>query len=812
MSKIRPANNDGEETGSTKPMTRRRRRQQQETGLSQSYRELLPLLKVLVGLEISTLLSLTDDSEVEPTQYNPFASRRFATRTKSVHFSGFDGSAMKPPVDEILESDDHARLCISKLNEVVEEIHSLTGPRSSEAEPTTNNTLNLMASLIAFLKHLTFDDAEACSESIDNFGRDFPVGRLTKAAKYYAHDLEILLSRLGGEIPEGVGNYHPHPMRMEQRLADWCGQMIRYLLRGMFNPIPNRAHYSPKALDLPSRILDLVSLQFSVCSDDLNVDDELVIYDDCPLSYLVSHALRCVSECFGPTALFDVHGVTKEISEDFLRLLRPSEALSFPLGSSRDYAELSCEITRIGSILSAFRGARFLHELWVSTPVSEAFQHKHHGRIWNDIQRFASMMMVSSATPSVNRKNPDSASGDWFAVRAEDQHLVILGQLSQSELIGRLGDLIQVLDPLQAAAHQRFESWKDCFKLQASEDREKTPSPSPRRRRRSSAPCASDDSLGDLRIKLENLRSSFERVRESIASFPTVLTHEEMEVLESPSSLGDSLLPSEPEIASDLASPRVGIDNGKRQDTIVAKEAFSNDENTVRQSPRLLAKKSKIVLEADAIALLSSAEPCVESSKGEKNGNGWLHRPDETMEVVSSQESLLSMSGENKTDTSPAFDLPSLPAKTCVGAPLANSLTGDADGAVCDTDPIAAESSVSIQSSTSVCSSSPPSDTLKGENDKIETPKRQKRARRSTSKRGLMDTPVVANQGHRRSKRLRRSSLVDPCLLAQNTVLLPPSTLAVTAANVATWACSLFPNKEILNGIRELVCILCTIC
>ena len=808
---IRPANNDGEEIRTTKPMTRRRRRQQQETGLSQSYQEVLPLLKALVGLEISTLLSSTDDGEVEESQYNTFATRRLATRTKSVHFSGFDGSAMKPPVDEILESDDHARLCISKLHEVVEEVHALTVPRSSEAEPSTNNALSLVEGLIAFLKQLTSDDAKAISESIDNFGYDFPVGRLTKAAKYYVHDLEILVSRLCGEILAAVGNSNFKPMHMEQRLADWCGQMIRYLLRSMFNPIPNRAHYSPKALDLPPRILDLVSLQFSVCSDDLNVDNELVVYDDCPLSYLVSHALRSISECFGPTALSDVHGVTKQISEDFLRLLHTSEVISFPLDSSHDYAGLNCEIVRIGSILSAFRGARFLHELWISTPVSEAFQHKHHGQIWNDIQRFASMMMISPATPASNKEYLDSALGDWFSVRSEDQHLVIFGQFSQSELIERLGDLIEVMDPLQTAAHQRFECWKDGFKLLKSEDSEETPSPSPRRRRRSSAPCASEDSLAGSQIELEHLRSTFERVRESIASFPTVLRHEETEVLESPSSLGDSPQPSEAEIADNLASPGVGNDIGKQQDIIVVKKASSNDENSVRQSPRLLAKKkSKMILEADAVALLSSAETCAESSEGENNENGWLHRPDETMEDSSSQESLLSVPVENNADTSPAIDLPSLPAKTCVGDPV-DSLSGDASEAAGDNDPVAAESSASIQSSTGSCSKSPPFDTIKAENDKIETPKLQKRARRSTSKRGLMDTPMVANQSRRRSKRLRRSSLVDPLLLAQNTVLLPPSTLAVTAANVTTWACSLFPNKEFRNGIQELVCFLRTI-
>ena len=159
------------------------------------------------------------------------------------------------------------------------------------------------------------------------------------------------------------------------------------------------------------------------------------------------------------------------------------------------------------------------------------------------------------------------------------------------------------------------------------------------------------------------------------------------------------------------------------------------------------------------------------------------------------------MSVEESPVTSPAHEAPLMSVGKRIASPTTNpSLEG------ADTQASSPESSAALLSTNADCSTkSPPVEADSVDKAQFETPKQKKRMRRSSSKRGLSDTPMDANLTRRRSKRVRRSSLVDPSLLGQSTVLLPPSTVAVTSTNVTTRACFLFPSHDVLGGVRGLV-------
>ena len=80
---------------------------------SMRVKPLLPLLTSLVNVEMTAL----DERDV--------VTSRILKEKKRVHFSGFDCSATKPPVEAKVGSHEHQKDCISEMIAVSEQIRSL---------------------------------------------------------------------------------------------------------------------------------------------------------------------------------------------------------------------------------------------------------------------------------------------------------------------------------------------------------------------------------------------------------------------------------------------------------------------------------------------------------------------------------------------------------------------------------------------------------------------------------------------------------------------------------------------------------------
>ena len=410
----------------------------------------MPLLQAIVNLELATL---TDESM--PAVKSDLMCKNEKS-TKRVHFSGFDGSAMKPPVDVLPGSDSHQLECLNVHLTVVDEIKRLQSASIPDA-----NAKECLHQLTTYLRNISVNDASVCAESVQACtGLSFGAPRVLKAAKLYLNDLEILASRLSGSLDPS------QLLCLEQRLADSCGQLIRHHLRDIFNPVPCRAQFilsGPRA----RRISEYVLLQSLVDSE---------AADDGCLSSLVSYALRGICELFGSAALTGSkaelslneviegvipasHDTACESGVTKLRgwLERPGLGAGESLASDvvvsekekiteDEWEAVFSEVWQLGEVLAVFHGSRFLYELFTAKGVLDALERGEHANSWNALRSHAHLLSKSSYQ-----------NQSW--ARVEDEHLSVLGELSLEELIGRLVDLLQVLEPYFDECEKRLRNF-----------------------------------------------------------------------------------------------------------------------------------------------------------------------------------------------------------------------------------------------------------------------------------------------------------------------------------------------------------------
>lgn len=422
----------------------------------------MPLLQAIVNLELVTLSSGSEESMQNKKK------RAHENSTRKVHFSGFDGSSMKPPVDVLPGSDSHQLACLNAHSIVIDEIQRLQNDNGGAI------TIEFLQRLTSFLKSLSVEDAAVCSESIlwgqkSDSGLSFPPSRILKASKLYLQDLEILITRLSGASA-------PQLLMLEQRLADSCGQLIRHHLRDIFNPVPCRATFilsGPRA----RRISEYVHLQSIVDSE---------AADDGCLSSLVSYALRGICELLGMPALtgigLDAARPLDEIvanavpsrndgvSESGINKLRrwlegPGEGGADFLADDHDassqekitedeWEAVFSEVWQLGEVLSVFHGARFLFELFTATGVAGALEHGEHRNSWNALQSHAEMLAKSSRLSNLRNESQPWAS-------AEDAHLAILAHGSIEDFVGRLVEVVQHLEPYLDECVARLKEFVD---------------------------------------------------------------------------------------------------------------------------------------------------------------------------------------------------------------------------------------------------------------------------------------------------------------------------------------------------------------
>lgn len=329
-----------------------------------SIQPIMPLMKEVVHLELV---------------HNPSLCKK-----KVVHFPAFNGSALQPPSDVIEGSDQLREECIQQLTTVVQESHKLhTAATTSPSSPAKT----ILQQLVHYLKtdFVANSHAQACAHSFPS--KSYPPARVAKAAKAYVQDLTRILHT--------DSEHNIKPCSWEFRLADLAAQHIRYWLRTLLNPIPDRAPATFHNKNWRHRVCDIVALQ-------VNEGEESTAVEDGSLSSLVSDALSFLYEFFGTHRL-----------QDFAHSDRlPDEFCSSTLSLKQLYIApeqwlgLEQEMTTATCFLAAMNGVQFLRDLFAIIE-SETKYHK----LWKQwVQESAVRLSLA-----------DSSS-----LQSEDFHLVLL--------------------------------------------------------------------------------------------------------------------------------------------------------------------------------------------------------------------------------------------------------------------------------------------------------------------------------------------------------------------------------------------------
>jgi hypothetical protein len=403
------------------PMTHRRRRLQSSSTPAISHMQpLLPLLQAMVELELVSLQE-EEKGELATSVSN---KREEEESLRKVHFSGFDGASTKPPSDVILGSSDHQQDCIGKLQHVLHETKSLES--SQEQQQQVQQPL---VCLLSFLESLDTDNDHAmamlmaCAQSISSSSSstqnyEYQPSRVRTAADFYVHDLQILQSRLWNPI--NIRQPQP-PLYLEQQLVDTCGQVIRYLLRTMLNPVPYRAYWDEK-LDTV-RISDLIQMTSSIDS---------TAVEDGSMSSLFSYALRHIYEVFGSTDAEQIRPVPDLFCHTGA-CWRGLGTRHFPAEyTTEDWEEITSSLWQASLFLAAYNGAKFLHQLLDISTVSQQLENGNGTSTfysWPTLQHYAQVLHDHSPV----------------ATASEDVHLAFLHS-SLKSLKNQLAILLQVLD------------------------------------------------------------------------------------------------------------------------------------------------------------------------------------------------------------------------------------------------------------------------------------------------------------------------------------------------------------------------------
>ncbi|CAJ1956123.1 unnamed protein product [Cylindrotheca closterium] len=354
------------------------------------------LLNELVQLELVQYQSMSMAKETSDAASNSSSSLSDDKEgSHRVHFPAFDGSALQPPSDVIVGSDRVREESIEQLTKVVMSSQSLFGSLIDAEDPPSESSatkfdvgrmaITVLQSLVHYLQtdFVTHGHAVPCSWSFPL--QSHTVSRVEKAAQSYAHDLShVLRNSRTEETPTCLTFPNPsHDVsiayRMSQsrgcgpwecRLADTAGQQIRYWLRTLLNPIPDRAppksaSNCAKAKQWRRRICDIVAL----CVEDA---EQSMAVEDGSMSSLVSDALSFLHALFGASSWEDfiAEGDDGLGVPDGTNTIRGDVFFSSTISLRQNFIQehqwndLEDELIAATEFLAAMNGVRFLYELF----------------------------------------------------------------------------------------------------------------------------------------------------------------------------------------------------------------------------------------------------------------------------------------------------------------------------------------------------------------------------------------------------------------------------------------------------------------
>jgi len=115
--------------------------------VSMRVKPLLPLMSALVNVELTSL----EERDV--------IASRIVKENRRVHFSGFDCSSTKPPVEAKVGSHEHQQDCISEMIVASDQIKILVSKCASDIENSEESSLTVRAvkSLLSFMAGMSSD-------------------------------------------------------------------------------------------------------------------------------------------------------------------------------------------------------------------------------------------------------------------------------------------------------------------------------------------------------------------------------------------------------------------------------------------------------------------------------------------------------------------------------------------------------------------------------------------------------------------------------------------------------------------------------
>jgi hypothetical protein len=516
--------NDVSKSVSKRSTKRRRIMKALTTSISPAVESLDPiqtLLQTLVDLEWNLLQGHEHRDEEEgkstshavpskkvtssfPSCWNASESEEYDNRKRRVQFAAFDDTAViRAPSDVLEGSYKPQENCVNALLSVLDAVENIfpkastSSPTPSqpeiEAQSTTSDATAIVRDFIFYLDNEFISQCHdtICVESLMSIEKqNIPVGRVEKAAVAYSRELNSLINPKGKTMKrhlavalaneERIGDnglvvhlsvetidvfVRSRPLTWECRLANTSAQLVRYWLRTILNPIPERSDVDTKTDQWNSRLYDFVQLTEVPEEEENNIkvnvrsnfeyegdadrsistdgdDCSGEVYDDDKVSSLLSNAVAHLH------AYLDLGSAPETLSEqvmgvswnDRFEKAIPDETCcattvcSEGLGTARkpvclmedDWQELREELERASDFCAFHRRALFIERL---LSIVEELNWVDH---WtNTVQAAAEKLL------RMKEKNSDDSDALGRVVQPADEHLVILG-MPLKELLNRL--------------------------------------------------------------------------------------------------------------------------------------------------------------------------------------------------------------------------------------------------------------------------------------------------------------------------------------------------------------------------------------
>jgi hypothetical protein len=406
---------------------------------------LFALLQALVVVEAVSLEPSAGYESIDATQQ--FEEKQSnEIRYRQTTFSGVDCSSTHPPVDRVVGSDDHQSSSIDAMVAACQQVRKLQRGGAAVDE----SAIACLGRMIEFLETsfgtaastMSLECAGAISPRYRNFDR-----RVARAARQYISDFEVLRHRLA--TPQNSRIDASSCLLVEQRLAEFVGQAVRYYLRLFLNPAPpqittDNDQYNEEAF---SKVTQHVKLRCATSGEE---------HDDATISALVSLGLLRLHEFLGYEYFLPTTSTTTASHnippEQLVFCSKPATNPVLPVRSKEPSARISndeledilSDIRHAMGFMAATKACRFLLDLLTKPAVQREID-RFGG--WTVVERYASI----------------ARDFECWRLCPDDAHLVVLcdaGALLKRlhPLCGRLEEHVPNCETSLAELSKRFHT------------------------------------------------------------------------------------------------------------------------------------------------------------------------------------------------------------------------------------------------------------------------------------------------------------------------------------------------------------------